>query len=286
MAAKRLGRGLDFLLTSAEGDESPGAAQEVDVRAISSNPWQPRTEFADEGLEELAQSIRRHGVVQPIVIRPTVKGGYELVAGERRLLASKRAGLKAIPAIVRDVEDSQMLTLALVENVQRQDLDPVERARAFRRLVAEQGLTHQQVAEVAGLARSTVSNSLRLLDLEPEYLTAVSTGRISEGHARALLAEANGSRRQDLFQGLVEGHLSVRDAEEMVSSAELKQAPGEPRKSKTSEAKALEARLSDLLDTQVLIQERGTRGRIILRYRTLKEFDRLYEKLAGERPDV
>lgn len=285
MASKRLGRGLDFLLSTPDEEVEAGAGhpEELDVTSISSNPWQPRTEFREEALEELSRSIQKLGVVQPIVVRAKGGGGFELIAGERRLLASKRAGLTTIPAIVREVNDDQMLTMALVENIQRQDLDPVERARAFSRLIEEQGLSHQQVAEVAGLARSTVSNALRLLELSDDMLAAVEGGQITEGHARTLLSQSDPEKRQELFQELLGGDLSVRSAED--KSRDLS-GDATRKGTKSSEARQLERRLSDHLALKTVIKEQGQRGKVVIHYRNLEEFDRLYQKLSGEAPDV
>jgi ParB family chromosome partitioning protein len=280
-----LGRGLDFLLSGSDDGESPAPTgpQEIPVGDVSSNPWQPREAFDEKALEELSLSIKKLGVVQPIVVRPKDGGGFELVAGERRLLASRRAGLEVIPALVRAVDDDDMLAIALVENVQRQDLNPVERSRAFHRLAEEQKMSHKQIAEASGLARSTVSNSLRLLELSNPMLKAVESGRLTEGHARALLAETDPKLRGDLFKRLVEEKLSVRSAEEGVSS------PGRAAKKssrRSSEAAVLEKQLSDHLGSNARIMERGKGGRIVLQYRTLEEFDRLFRLLTGESPDV
>lgn len=285
MNSRRLGRGLDFLLSGSDDGESPAPTgpQEIPVGDVSSNPWQPREAFDEKALEELSLSIKKLGVVQPIVVRPKDGGGFELVAGERRLLASRRAGLEVIPALVRAVDDDDMLAIALVENVQRQDLNPVERSRAFHRLAEEQKMSHKQIAEASGLARSTVSNSLRLLELSNPMLKAVESGRLTEGHARALLAETDPKLRGDLFKRLVEEKLSVRSAEEGVSS------PGRAAKKssrRSSEAAVLEKQLSDHLGSNARIMERGKGGRIVLQYRTLEEFDRLFRLLTGESPDV
>ena len=280
---RRLGRGLDFLLSTPEATKS---AQQADIKLedLRPNPWQPRAAFDPEALSALTESIRQHGVIQPISVRKRSDGGYELIAGERRMLAARRAGLKTIPAVVHDIGDSQMLLVALVENLQRSDLNPVERARALKRLVEEHGKTHDEVAALSGLGRSTVSNSIRLLELDEASLAAVQSGSITEGHARALLAEPDAGRRSQLLARIVEENLNVRQIELVAY-----QRPSVERRkgAKSSEdAKRLARLLSERLGTSVRIVERGPRGRIVISYATLKDFERLFELLAGEPPPV
>lgn len=262
-------------------DAVSAAPTEVPIDAIAPNPWQPRTEFDEVGLAELADSIRTHGVLQPLVVRSREDGQYELIAGERRLLASKRAGLTRVPITVRELADDQMLVVALIENLQRRDLNPVERARGFRRLIDEHQLSHERVAELAGMARSTVSNSLRLLDLGESHLGALQRGEISEGHARALLSEADSARREELFRAIVEQRWNVRAAE---TAAASRAAPR--RLAPSADAEKLAAKLREKLGTKVSIAERGKRGRIVIDYRSLAEFERIYELLAGESPEL
>lgn len=286
MKNRRLGRGLDFLLSASDPDEQPSAGtREIRLGEISPNPWQPRSEFDEGSLEELASSIRQVGLVQPILVRAKDGGGYELIAGERRLIASRRAGLESVPAVVRDADDQEMLTLALVENIHRKDLDPVERARAFQRLHQEQSLSHKQIADVAGLARSTVTNALRLLELDDSMLGAVEAGKITEGHARTLLAEADPERRNQLFQELVTGKMSVREAEDVVSNGPSRAKSGKGGK-RSPEAEKLEQDLNDHLGLKVTIKESGQRGKVIIHYRSLEDFDRLYKVITGGRPEM
>lgn len=287
MKPRRLGRGLDFLLQGAaaaapaEEAEAPLVTpHDIGLDEITANPWQPRTQFDEAGLQELTESIRTHGILQPLVVRPRAAGGYELVAGERRMIAAKRAGLTRLPVVVRDVPDEQMLMVALIENVQRRDLNPLERARAFRRLVDDHQLSHERVADLAGMARSTVSNSLRLLELGEDHRNAISNGTISEGHARALLSEPDLARRDELFKAIVEQRWNVRATE----SAALK--PSAKKSARSPDATRLAASLREKLGTKVTIVERGQRGRIVVEYSSLKEFERLYERLAGEPPSI
>jgi ParB family chromosome partitioning protein len=286
MKPRRLGRGLDFLLSTPEqAPESPPAPSEaIEVTRIQSNPWQPRTKFDETQLEQLADSIRRHGVVQPIVVRKIAEGQFQLVAGERRLIASKKAGLDRIPAIVKDLDDREMLVVALVENVQREDLGAIERARAFKRLGDEQGFSHLAIAEASGLGRSTVSNALRLLELDPESLAALERGEITEGHARALLAETDLTSRRQLLARMVNEKMSVRTTEQEVKFAATPK-PGKQKRKGSADARALERRLNEATGLKVRIEEHGAGGRVVLTYSTLADFDRLFTRLVGTHPD-
>jgi len=286
MKPRRLGRGLDFLLSSPEQvpESTPAPSEAIDVARIQSNPWQPRTKFDETQLEQLADSIRRHGVVQPIVVRKISEGQFQLVAGERRLIASKKAGLDRIPAIVKDLDDREMLVVALVENVQREDLGAIERARAFKRLGDEQSFSHQAIAETSGLDRSTVSNALRLLELDPVSLVALERGEITEGHARALLAESDLASRRQLLARMIDEKMSVRTTEQEVKLA-ITPKPGKHKRKGSADARALERRLNEATGLKVRIEERGAGGRVVLTYATLAEFDRLFTRLVGTHPD-
>lgn len=289
MKPRRLGRGLDFLLQAPTEETAPEAApveaagREVSLDEISPNPWQPRTEFDEAGLAELTDSIRSNGVLQPLLVRPKAGGGLELVAGERRMIAARRAGLTKVPVTVRAIPDSQMLVVALIENIQRRDLNPVERSRGFRRLIDEHGLSHEQVAELAGMGRSTVSNSLRILELDEGQLAALASGAITEGHARALLAETDLTRRGELFKAIVEQRWNVRATE---LAAAKRPAAQKPASVASADSARLAAVLREKLGTAVAIQERGQRGRIVIDYRNLAEFERLFERLTGAPPDA
>ncbi len=292
VSGRRLGRGLDFLLSGSEGEEAatPDEAvredEQVDPKSIVPNPWQPRTHFEPSALEDLVRSVKTHGIIQPLVVRRKANGEIELVAGERRLLASKKAGLKSVPVVFRDLDDKQMPVVALIENIQRQDLNAIERARAFRELT-KQGMSHKQVADATGVGRSTVSNSLRLLELDDTMQEAVFSGKITEGHARAILAEADPERRQKVYKDILEGNLTVRQAEEGVSAkAPVPAPPSGKRRTKSNEAKVLEKNMRESLGTKVDIRERGSRGKIVISYRNLEEFDLVYRTITGETPDV
>lgn len=284
MKPRRLGRGLDFLLSAPEQVPESAPVETIEISRIQANPWQPRTKFDETQLEQLADSIRRHGVVQPIVVRKAAGDQFQLVAGERRLIASKKAGLERIPATVRTLDDREMLVVALVENVQREDLGAIERARAFKRLGDEQGLSHQAIAEASGLGRSTVSNALRLLELDSESLAALERGEITEGHARALLAEGNLTARRQLLSRMIEEKMSVRTTEQEVKIG-VSVAPGKPKRRGSADARALEKRLAEATGLKVRIEERGSGGRVVITYPTLADFDRLFTRLVGSGPD-
>ncbi len=247
---------------------------------ISPNPWQPRSQFDESALVELTDSIRAHGVLQPLLVRPKEGGGLELVAGERRLIAARRAGLTKVPVSIKSIPDAEMLVVALIENIQRRDLNPVERARGFRRLVDEHQLSHERVAELAGLGRSTVSNALRVLELNDHQLAALASGAISEGHARALLAEPDPNLRDVLFKSILEQRWNVRATESAAAQRPASQ------KSVSADSVRLARSLREALGTKVSIVERGSRGRIIIDYRDLAEFERLYERMTGQPPDI
>lgn len=208
---RRLGRGLDALLGSTAVGEGPG--EEIPIDEIRPNPYQPRIDFDPVEIETLANSIRKDGVLQPVVVRRS-GGGYELVMGERRLRAAKMAGLTRIPAVIRQISDDRMLVSALVENVQRKDLNPVEKAQAFKHL-ADSGMTQEAIAAEVGVDRATVANFLRLLDLPPEIREAVAKSLITPGHARALLAIKNPAQQRAILSKIVSDELSVRDVEKL-----------------------------------------------------------------------
>jgi ParB family chromosome partitioning protein len=259
-----LGRGLEALLP-----KGGGGVVRLPLSAIRPNPRQPRRRFPEEGLEELAASIREKGLLQPLLVRP--KGeGYELVAGERRFRAAQLAGLEEVPVLVRDLTDQEALELALVENLQREDLSPVEEARGYQALLA-MGLTQEEVARKVGKARSTVANALRLLQLPEEVLAALDEGRISAGHARALLMLAPEDRLWGLREILEKG-LSVRQAEALPERlTRERRAPKEPS--------PLSLELSRHLGLPVKVVG-GKRGRVVIQYRSLEELQALLERLG------
>lgn len=289
----RLGRGLGALLGDVRAVEevaSPGDVRNLAVSSIAPNPFQPRREFSEEELADLTSSIRENGLLQAIVVRPAARGGavrWELVAGERRWRACMRLGWREIPATVRDVDDRTLLVLALVENLQRSGLSPLEEADGFRRLVEEFSLTHHQVAEMVGRDRSTIANTLRLLQLPASVRQMVAEGRLSAGHARALLGLANERLITELAREAAEDGLSVREVESRVQRGR----PAERRRRPKAQApdanhRALEEELQRVLGTEVRIRaKRGAKGRIEIPFHDAEDFERLFERLAGRPAD-
>jgi ParB family chromosome partitioning protein len=266
-----LGRGLDALIPRAT--DAPAAHVPIDM--VRRNPHQPRNAFDEEGLTELAASIATHGVIQPIVVRGSADGGYELVAGERRLRAARMAGLTQIPAVIRDSTSNELLELALVENVQRADLNPIEEASAYRELIDSFGFTHEAVASRVGKSRVAISNALRLLDLAPETREAIISGRISEGHGRALAALTIPELQRAVLQVVLERQLSVRQTEELVRrTRDSGSAPG--RRVLSEDLADLEAQLRGILATKVGIVRTRKGGRVVIDFYSDEELDRIY----------
>ena len=283
-----LGRGLSALIpdvpaASGGPPQRDAAPREVDIDRLSPNRYQPRGHVDEERLEELTQSIRANGVIQPIVVRAS-GDGYEIVAGERRWRAAQRAGLLRVPVVVRNIGDDKLLELALIENIQREDLNPIEEALAYRRLVDEFNLTHEAVASAVGKDRSTVANSLRLLKLPNEVRAELAAGRLTVGHARALLAVTDEAVQRQTARDVVARGLSVREVEVLVR----KMAAGEPEPRRAAEpptsdvhTRAAEERLRFVLGTRVRIVRKGKAGRIEIDFTSEDELHRLYEQLTA-----
>jgi len=282
-----LGRGLASLIPS--GTAAMAAPAEIPLDRIRANPYQPRKAMDDEALQGLAASIVEHGVLQPILVSETLDG-YELIAGERRLRAARIAGLTRIPAVVHQLAGRGQLEVALVENIQRADLNPLEEAEAYRQLTNEFGLSQDDVARRVGRARSTVANTLRLLDLAPTVQTAVRDGSISEGHARAMASVERAPEQEALLAAVVHRGLSVRQTEEL--ARRLKQAPVQPDPAEPSadhdaaappdpEIERIEAELRTLLGTKVSLTRSRKGGRIVIEYYDEADLNRLYEKILG-----
>lgn len=285
MTRKALGRGLGALL-SAEGTATATEdANEIPIDLIDPSALQPRMVFDDAKLDELAQSIRANGVVQPLLLRR--KGArYELIAGERRWRAAQRAGLTRIPAVLRNVSDDKVLELALIENIQREDLSPIEEARAYKKLIDTLGLTQETVAERVGRDRSYVTNYLRLLKLPDDLQELLQAGRLSAGHARALLGADQVDIQRRLARKIIEQDLSVRATERMVKQAmEVRPAPTK-RKQEEGDAniRAAENKLRRRFGTQVRIVQSGSGqpGRIELEFYNAADLDRLYQLLISD----
>lgn len=289
---KRLGRGLSALLPSDPPAPPLQAVEpavrdyfEAQIEDIHPSPEQPRKRFADKQLDELADSIRAHGVIQPLIVRERPEGGFYLIAGERRWRASQRAGLHAVPVVVQKVEPTEAFERALVENLQRSDLNPIEEAEAYSRLIEEYGYKQNQIAERVGKERSTVANALRLLKLPITVRQLVEDGRLNMGHARALLGLETASEIEAMARVVVSRGLSVRATEQLVRKRASAQtgtsAPRAPRKN--AAVRDLEERLTRSLGCRAgLVPDRkGNGGTVQLRYADLDDLDRLLERLLG-----
>lgn len=271
-----LGRGLDALIPRAT---QVSDVPEIPIERIARNPHQPRSRFDETETADLAASIALHGVLQPIVVRATADGGYELIAGERRLRAAKIAGLTHIPAVIRESADGEQLELALVENLQRQDLNAIEEAAAYRELIDRFALSHEEIARRVGKSRVAVSNALRLLDLIPESREAIADGRITEGHGRALAALTVPELQRAALLIVIERHLSVRQTEELVRR---KRDSGVSRRNGpiSGDLADLEAQLRGLLATRVGIVRTRRGGRLVIDFYSDEELDRLHAIIA------
>jgi ParB family chromosome partitioning protein len=286
---KRLGRGLAALIGEIDRPTEPDrqaapADGRVPIEFLSPNPKNPRRQFGDADLTDLAQSIREHGVVQPVVARPspTQAGRYEIIAGERRWRAAQRAGLTDIPVIIRDVNDRTALELAIIENVQRTDLNAVEEALGYQNLIDDHGYTQADLGQVIGKSRSHVANTLRLLKLPDVIRDMVVDGALSAGHARTLVTAEDPA---GLARRIVEGGLSVRQAEalaQMPAGASPAKRPGEPTH-KDADTLALEKLLSDAIGMKVAIAHKDGGGEVRVTYRTLEQLDDLCRRLKQER---
>ena len=296
--AKRggLGRGLSALIPGApEAGEAPAGLLEVPVQAVGPNPKQPRTRFDDETLAELAASIKEVGILQPIVVRRSGEGAYELVAGERRLRAAKLAGLATVPVVLRDSQDSELLREALIENIHREDLNPIELAEAFRQLLEELGLKQEALADRVGVSRSHIANTIRLLSLPLEVQQLLTDEKITAGHARALLALGDAEAMRTLALRVVAEDLSVRQTEDVVRrfldtpAAEDAQvvvvadAPpgGDPAVAEIEEI------LSEQLATRVSIQV-GTKrgGKVVIEFGSPDDLERIVSEIVGSGPGL
>jgi ParB family chromosome partitioning protein len=284
MADKRpaLGRGLSALIPDAPAAPSqPERSLDVDVDLLRPNREQPRGAMDDSRIEELARSIKSNGVIQPIIVRRIGKE-YEIIAGERRWRASQRAGLLKVPVVVKDVPDEKLLAVALIENIQREDLNPIEEAQAYRRLADEYQLTQEQIADAVGKDRSSVANMMRLLRLPREVRENLSAGSLSMGHARALLALAEEAEQLRLSREIVSRNLSVRETESMVKKA-AEPAPSREEPQADVHTRAAEEKLRFALGTRVRILRRGKKGKIEIDFQSEDELHRLYEQLTERR---
>jgi len=268
---KGLGKGLGALLGTDEPVSS--GVTEVRITDIEPNANQPRKSFDDEKLAALAESIKHHGVVQPLIVQQD-GDSYRIVAGERRWRAARRAGLETVPVIVRDLSDRQVMEVALIENLQREDLNPIEEAEAYEKLISEYGMTQEEVASVVGKSRPAITNSIRLLSLDDEIKSRLISGEISSGHARALLSLDDKDLRRKAMQEIIEKGLSVRETERLIKvlSTPKKQ---KARKVPDAEYQALEERFREVFGTKVMIMNSKKSGKILIEYYSLEELDRI-----------
>ena len=287
MADKRpaLGRGLSALIPSAAPPPTPASIEremrplEIDIDLLSPNPRQPREQLDDAKLDELAQSIRSNGVIQPVVVR-NVDGRYEIVAGERRWRAAQRAGLLKVPVTIRDIPDEKLLEVALVENIQRENLNAIEEAQAYRHLSDDLQLSQEEIATAVGKDRTTIANYMRLLRLPPEVRNELSSGTLTMGHARALLALPDEAAQRRVGREVIASGLSVRETEHVVRR-ELSPTPAPPPPPTiVPNTRAAEDQLKLALGTSVRIIRRGKGGRIEIGFTNEEELQRLYEALT------
>lgn len=291
MSKKALGRGLSALLSDAKNDINSasdegankivGKTAEIDINSISANPFQPRTQFSEEHLEELAASIRQFGVIQPITVRKTGFNSFQLISGERRFRAAKLAGLAQVPAYIRLANDQEMLEMALIENIQRRDLDPIEVATSFKQLIDSCNLTQEQMSERVGKKRSTITNYLRLLRLEPVIQAGMRDGILSMGHGRALINVEDPVAQMRIYQLIVSGNLSVRQTEKLVKDyqdgrLDDKKSPAKsPAELPEEWAEALHSLQTGLSAKINISVDRKGKGRIVIPFSSREDFERI-----------
>lgn len=281
-----LGRGLSALLEdtgekkkiSGSGATPKGAINEIELSKIETNPWQPRTDFDEEALEDLANSIKVQGIIQPITVRALNATKFQLISGERRYQASKRAGLKAIPAYIRIADDQQMLEMALIENIQRENLNSIEIALSYQRLLAECDLKQEELGDRVGKNRSTVTNYLRLLKLPPAIQVSLRDGKLSMGHARALISIDEVSLQLDIFKQIIQQDLSVRKVEELVRNAGKKSEKKEKPVAADPEIKKLQTKLSSHFGSKISVKSNEkNQGEIKIPFTSTEDLNRILE---------
>ncbi|HOZ72064.1 MAG TPA: ParB/RepB/Spo0J family partition protein [Spirochaetales bacterium] len=295
MAKYGLGKGLEALIPES-APESPksdagrtdGGVASVPLSRVSPSADQPRKRFDDQSIAELADSIRRHGVIQPLILEADGSGGYRIVAGERRWRAATLAGLAEVPAIVKEYGLEKRLEIALVENVQREDLNPIDEAEAYRQLMEATGLTQDQVAERVGKSRPAVANALRLLGLPADAMEALRSGAISAGHARAILSAVDPAHRRTILRRAVDDGISVREAEALAAACNSGGKPADKKPAKQAEPRPLDPNLAAIeqdligrLGTKVAIRGDASRGSITIDYFSMDDLDRVFGIIAG-----
>lgn len=288
MNKKVLGKGLGALLSSAESESADRGLIELKINEIEPNIDQPRRKFDDEKLLQLAESIRQHGVVQPIIVKKEEET-YRIVAGERRWRAARIAGLTTVPVILKELSSKQVMEVALIENLQREDLNPIEEAEAFEKLMKEHKITQEAVSVTVGKSRSAVANSLRLLNLAKDVRRLLVSGEITSGHARTLLSIENEDQQLQAAQTIIDKELSVRESEKLVKdSLKVQEEKEKLVKEKDEILLDIEDRIKNILGTKVTISSNNNKGKIMIEYYSNDELDRLieiFEKL-GEKSDL
>ena len=280
MNRKALGRGLGALLSSDSTIDLGAEPSEVELDSIVPGPMQPRTHFDEASLESLAESIRSHGIVQPLLVRRR-DDGYELIAGERRWRAAKLAGISRVPIVVKEVPDESLLEIALIENIQRENLNPIEEAQAYRKLIETVGLTQEALATRVGRDRSYITNYLRLLKLPDDVQQLVKEGRLSTGHARALLALSHPDLQRRIARQIIDGGLSVRATEQLVQKASEEKPARNPPAPVDPNIKAAETKLRRALGTQVkILQAADGKGKLEISFFNTQDLDRIYSLLV------
>ena len=252
----------------------------IDISSIKPNQHQPRKYFHEDKIEELAQSILEHGIIQPLVVRPSDQDTYEIVAGERRWRAARRAGLQKVPCLIREFSDEENMLVAIIENLQREDLNPIEEAHGLQQMMETYGMTHEEVSRSISKSRPYISNALRLLKLPEEIQDLVASGKISMGHARALINVKSRSLQLELCRRILDEGLSVRDVEKLAAKGNKKKDP--KKHVKSADTLAMESRLKDQFGTKVSIDQRGKKGVIKLEYYSSDELNRLLDMLLSE----
>jgi ParB family chromosome partitioning protein len=273
-----LGRGLDSLIPSKKfvlPNETEEKILEISTDKIRPNPYQPRNIFDEQSLEELIHSIKENGILQPLIVSKISPDGYELIAGERRLRAAKILKLEKVPAIVRSVEESKKLELSLIENIQRKDLNPLERARAYQRLIDEFNLTQEEVAKKVGKARATIANTLRLLALPAVVQKAIEEEKITEGHAKVLLSLESPEQQEAMLRRILGTGMTVRETTRLISLGRKRAV------TKDAAIRLKEEQLQEALGTKVTIKKRGKRGRIIIDFYSESDLDALIKKIIS-----
>lgn len=275
-----LGRGLDALISEATAETGSEPEATIEISKITRNPNQPRKNFDETALQELADSIRQNGVLQPILVRK-IGGKYQIVAGERRYQASKLAGLKEIPAVVRDIDDKEVFQLALIENLQRSDLSPMEEAKGYRQLIDSQGLTQEGLAKILSKSRSAIANTLRLMDLPTVVQEMIEQGLLTAGHARAILAVPTEEGRVELAQKVVKDNLTVRQTENLAPLFSVEKEAPRPRVPTPQTYKRAARQLRQMLDTNVKVKQVRGKNKIEIEFKDEEELARILEQIQS-----